>query len=283
MSCVGYDYNKMKIEVDKIKIKDFDVRSTIVLPDNWSKISNENKDQFARNNFNKVTYEWKRICALQKEYEKIINNDAYKKVTAVYKQYAKEPIGKNIELWLELFDDPRGYGRYAAFIYYYKYQTDRLSLGVLPEMVIDFHQRHPEYDFYGQHLKQKSEKKESEKIEKEMVKQVYQNTKEPITNSVMETFASGRYITPQEHEIVYDKNGNKHYKQRPVKYDSFDELWILIPVLVLLCFTGCGGVIFSVIALIIYIRYVEVRTQRKWENECDFVEAYRGNRKCDDK
>ena len=73
-----------------------------------------------------------------------------------------------------------------------------------------------------------------------------------------------------KHKIRIDENGNKFYQPRPVKYHSLSGLWILIPTCLLLCLTGWGGVIFSVVVIVIFLIGQEKNAQDAWERDCEF-------------
>lgn len=72
------------------------------------------------------------------------------------------------------------------------------------------------------------------------------------------------------HKIRIDENGNKFYQPRPVTYHNLNGLWILIPICLLLCLTGWGGVIFSVVVIVMFLIGQQKNAQDAWERDCEF-------------
>lgn len=240
--------------------ENFDVRSQIVLPENWETISKEEQDKFARDNFYIAEKEFEQISRSK---DKVIGirQEQYRKILWGFNAYKDEQRGPNVKQWVGFFKNSGGSGRIYLSEIDEMYQYRNCSSYYVPDILWDYYKRHPEKD-----KREKKEKADRENVNKSYGSRPYLSTLPTGT---------GNLYGPEKHKVTYGKDGNKHYQTRPVKYDSLDELWILIPVLLFLCLTGPGGVIFGIIALVVYFRYVEVRTQRSWESECDFVELVR--------
>lgn len=251
-----------------------DIKGNIQRPDNWDSMSKEEKSEFARNSYSIAVQEMRELDLYLSKipYNKWHIDVA--KIQFMFKKYTEDPSNVwNFSEYTIAMDFNGALWRSMYGYYFENYiPLERIYPKLQPLCAED--QRWIEME--------KRKKREEEKLEKKQVKQKnstvfnvpnYNDNSNCTNMHYYEKLVGAPDIGRQEHKIYTDSNGNKTYPTRPMKYKSLDGLWILIPVCLFLCLTGWGGVIFSIIAIIAYLKYAEKEAQEIWERDCDFYDT----------
>jgi len=234
----------MSIYIDGIK-------SNIVIPENFKEYNEEKRKQWASESFQIAIEEIK-------ELNKYLNKMPYRTTNM------REGIGALSVKFEQFADDPSNY--YKCMNYKFSYEYDGHIIMRDMSWYYDNHGT-PCEEMYPKLIPASvnSNVWKREVAKRETIKQDTKRKQYSKTNY---------YGTPidleDKHKITIDSNGNKIYPIRPMKYQSLNGLWILIPICLFLCLTGWGGVIFSIIAMVVYLKYAEKEAQEIWERDCEF-------------